>query len=391
MISISRLLCGGESFGDSLRYQHGAKGRSAGATAGAGPVVVWNCTLTCNLRCIHCYSASEARTYPNELTTAEAKAMIDGLAAFRVPVLLVSGGEPLVRPDILELAAYAKDRGIRVTFSSNGTLITEQTVAAMKAIGVSYIGISFDGVKEVHDRFRAKEGAFDLALRGVRLCLEAGQKVGLRFTINRHNAGQLGEIFDLIERERIPRACFYHLVYSGRGADIRKDDLSESEMRAAMDLVMDRTERFFEAGNPKEILTVDNHTDGVYLYLRLLNRDPERARAALELLEMNGGNRSGIAIGCIDNEGNVHPDQFTLSHTFGNIREKSFGEIWTDAGNPVLAGLRDRKPLLKGKCGRCRWQSICNGNFRSRAEAVYGDFWAEDPACYLTEEEIARG
>ena len=389
MISVSRLLCGGESFGDSLRYRHGSKAVRTGATGAAGPVVVWNCTLTCNLRCIHCYSASEARAYPGELTTAEARAMIDGLAAFRVPVLLVSGGEPLVRPDILELAAYATQKGIRVTFSSNGTLITSDTVARMKEIGVSYVGISFDGVRKVHDRFRAKAGAFDMALRGVRLCLEMGQKVGLRFTINRHNAAQIDEIFDLIEREHIPRACFYHLVYSGRGSDIRRDDLSHEEMRAVMDLVMDRTERFFAAGDPKEILTVDNHADGVYLYLHLLKRDPERARAALDLLETNGGNRSGIAIGCIDNEGNVHPDQFTLGHTIGNVRGRVFGDIWTDTGNPILAGLRDRKPLLKGKCGRCKWQSICNGNFRSRAEAVYGDFWAEDPACYLTEDEIA--
>jgi Fe-coproporphyrin III synthase len=389
MISISRLLCGGESFGDSLRYQPGSRGQRDGATKDHGPVVVWNCTRSCNLQCLHCYSASEPRVYPNELTTGEARKLIDDLVAFRVPVLLISGGEPLIRPDIMDLAEYAGSRGMRVTFSTNGTLLTSELVRRMKTIGVGYVGISFDGIGATHDYFRARDGAFDGALRGVRHCLEEGQKVGLRFTINRHNHKEIGRIFDLIESEGIPRACFYHLVYSGRGAEMRADDLTHEESRAAMNLIMERTEAFYASGQPREILTVDNHADGVYAYLRLLGKDPGKARLALDLLEANGGNRTGIAIGCVDNEGNVHPDQFTLTHTLGNVRERSFGEIWSDTSNPIMAGLKNRKPLLKGRCSYCRWLDVCNGNFRARAEATTGDFWADDPACYLTDEEIA--
>jgi radical SAM protein with 4Fe4S-binding SPASM domain len=293
-----------------------------------------------------------------------------------------------MRPDILDLAEYAAAKDIRVTFSTNGTLLTLDMIRRLKAIGVGYVGISFDGIGSVHDHFRAKEGAFESSLRAVRLCLEEGQKVGVRFTMNRHNRDELPGILDFIEAEDIPRACFYHLVYSGRGAGLRDQDLSHAETREALDLIIDRTEAMFAAGSRREILTVDNHADGVYLYLALKKRSSPRAARVFSLLEANGGNRSGIAIGCIDNEGNVHPDQFTLNHTLGNVREIPFGEIWSASGNAIMEGLKDRKPLLKGRCGACKWQNLCNGNFRARAEAVYNDFWAEDPACYLTDEEI---
>lgn len=389
MISVSRLLCGGTSFGDSIRYEgHGASRQ--GVSAGRGPVVVWNCTRTCNLQCLHCYSASDAQRYPNELDTNEAKVFIDSLAAFNVPVLLISGGEPLVRPDIIDLAEYAAQKGLRTTFSTNGTLLTSQTVARMKAIGVGYVGISFDGLGATHDFFRGREGAFQGSLKAVRLCLSAGQKVGVRFTINRHNHTEIDGLFDLVVNEGIPRVCFYHLVYTGRGAEMMRDDLQPEQKRHAIDTIMRRTQELYASGLNVEVLTVDNHADGPYMYLQLAQSDPERAKAALELLQRNGGNRSGVAIACVDNQGNVHPDQFTAGHVLGNVRERSFGEIWRGTSDPLLQQLRERSPLLKGRCGRCSWLPICNGNFRVRAEAVFGDYWAEDPACYLTEEELAQ-
>lgn len=387
MIGISKLLCGTQNYGDSLRYAHGTQGQVHGAVAGHGPVVVWNSTRTCNLKCRHCYSESDSKKY-HELNTEEAKRFIDDLAEFNVPVLLFSGGEPLVRPDFFELAEYAKQKGIRTTISTNGTLITPKVAERLKNIGVGYVGISLDGIGEVNDRFRGKQGAFEAALAGIRNCLAVGQRVGLRFTINRHNYKELDKIFDLIERENIPRVCFYHLVYSGRGSEMIKEDITPEETRAVLDLIIERTLDFHRRGLDKEILTVDNHADAIYIYLKLLKEDPERARQVLELLTRNGGNRTGIAIGEVDWEGNVHADQFTRNHCFGNVRERKFGEIWTDKSHPILAGLKDRKPLLKGRCAKCRWLNLCNGNFRARAEAVYGDFWAEDPACYLTDEEI---
>jgi putative heme d1 biosynthesis radical SAM protein NirJ1 len=388
VIGISKLLVDTNNFGDSLRYSQSSQGACHGTTHGRGPVVVWNCTKTCNLKCIHCYAGSDSKKYDGELSTQEAVKFIDDLKEFNVPVLLISGGEPFMRDDILYLAEYAAKQGIRSTFSTNGTLITRKIAKKLKEIGVGYVGISLDGLGDNNDKFRGQKGAFELALRGIENCLAEGQKVGLRFTINRHNYQELPGIFDLIEEEKIPRVCFYHLVYSGRGSKMINEDISHAETREALDLIIDRVRYFNAKGLNKEILTVDNHADGVYLYLKLLKEDPQRAKRVLELLSYNGGNRTGIAIGEVDWYGNVHPDQFTQNYTFGNVRERKFGDIWTDTEHPILKGLKDRKALLKGRCAHCKWLNICNGNFRARAEAVTGDFWESDPACYLTNEEI---
>ncbi len=388
MIAVTKLLCDSENFGDQIRYGHGTAGVRHGAMAGHGPVTVWHCTKTCNLKCIHCYANSESKKYEGELTTSEAKGFIDDLAGFKVPVLLFSGGEPFARPDIMELAQYATDRGVRATFSTNGTLIDKATARAVKEMGVGYVGISLDGIGSVNDAFRGKSGAFEDALRGIRNCREVGQRVGLRFVINRHNFNQIEDIFRLIEEEDIPRVCFYHLVYSGRGSAMVDQDDTHEESRRAMDLIVNRTIDFHRRGLDKEILTVDNHADVVYLYLKLKDTDPDRANRIIEMMRRNGGNRVGIAFADVDNLGNVHCDQFTQHHTFGNIREQKFSQIWTEAKHPILAGLKNRKPLLKGRCAKCQWLDVCNGNFRTRAEAVSGDFWEADPACYLTDKEI---
>ena len=388
MISITKLLMDAPNYGDQLRYTPKAHEAKNGVSEGRGPVVVWNCTKTCNLKCVHCYARSEAIKYQNELTHEEGLALIDQLAEFKVPVILFSGGEPLLRPDFFELANYAASKGIRPTISTNGTCITPEVAEKLKAMGVGYVGISLDGNEETHDKFRGKEGAYKLAIRGIRNCVATGQKVGLRFTITKDNYRDLNSIFDLIESENIDRACFYHLVYSGRGSGIVDHDLSHEESRQVMDLIIDRVLDFKKRGLNKEILTVDNHADAVYLYQRMKREDRSRAKKILELIQSNGGNRSGMAFGNIDSIGNVHPDQFTQYITLGNVRERKFGDIWTDLSNPIMAGLKDRKPLLKGRCPKCAFLNLCNGNFRTRAEAVTGDFWEMDPACYLTDEEV---
>lgn len=388
MISITKLLMDVPNFGDTLRYTPHAHKSQNGVSEGRGPVVVWNCTKTCNLNCVHCYARSEAIKYQNELTHEEGLALIDQLADFNVPVILFSGGEPLLRPDFFELANYAAGKGIRPTISTNGTRIDEDTAKRLKDMGVGYVGISLDGCEATHDKFRGKPGAYQMALRGIRNCVATGQKVGLRFTITRDNFQDLDSIFDLLEQENIDRVCFYHLVYSGRGSAMVERDLSHEESRQVMDLIIRRTLDFKARGINKEILTVDNHADAVYLYLKMKEKDPVFGERVLKLIQSNGGNRSGMAFGNIDSVGNVHPDQFTQYISLGNVRERPFGEIWTDLSNPIMAGLKDRKPLLKGRCPKCAYLNLCNGNFRTRAEAVTGDFWAEDPACYLTDEEI---
>ena len=389
MISVTKLLLAKEYQGDELRYRGGAAQMRNGASEGNGPVVAWNMTRTCNLRCRHCYMSADAEKHAGELTTAEAKSFIDDLAAFHVPALLLSGGEPLTREDFFELAEYASARGVRPTLSTNGTLITEESAKKIKAAGVAYVGVSLDGPEHVNDAFRGKEGAYVAAMRGIQNCVAVGQRVGLRFTINKANVDHLDGIFDFIEREHIDRACFYHLVYAGRGEAMADEDVTPAESRRAMDTIIRRTKDYEARGLEKEILTVDNHCDGAYLYLTA-KRDGDEGLAARiwDLISMNGGNRSGIAFGEVDPEGNVHPDQFTQYYTFGNVKERPFGEIWCDASNPILAGLKDRKPLLKGRCAKCRFLSVCNGNFRTRAEARTGDYWDSDPACYLTDEEI---
>lgn len=384
MISITRLYCDKSTSGDSLRY--------VGSAAERKPIVVWNCTRKCNLKCVHCYSESCGVDYDGELTNAEAREMIRNLAAFKVPVLLFSGGEPLMREDMFELGAYARELGIRPVISTNGTLITKTVAKKIKDIGFGYVGISLDGMQDTNDRFRGVKGAFSAAIKAFENCLSIGQKVGLRLTMTRDNVQDLPAIFDLIEEVGIPRACFYHLVYTGRGEDLVKEDLTHEQTRAALDLIMDRTLDFHNRGLDKDILTVDNHCDGPYLYMRVLREDPKRAKEVKKLLDVNGGNLTGCAIGCIDNLGNIHADQFWRTKTFGNVRQRPFSEVWMDTSDPIMAGLKNRKPLLKGRCAQenCRWIDVCNGNFRARAVAVYDDPWMQDPACYLTDEEIQK-
>lgn len=389
MISVTKLLCHTSYFGDSLRYNPAVQGSINGVAKGQGPVVVWNCTKTCNLKCLHCYSSSDHQKYQGELSSHEGKKLIEDLSAFKVPVLLFSGGEPLLRNDIMELAKYAVQLGIRATFSTNGTLIDKKVAQELKEIGVGYVGISLDGIGSENDKFRGVNGAFAAALRGIEHCLAVGQRVGLRFTINKFNIDEMAEIFSLIKDIKIPRVCFYHLVYSGRGSGMIEADISHQEKREVLDLIAAKTLELNQGGLSTEILTVDNHADGIYFYLKLKKRDAGKAEHILSLLKLNGGNRSGMAIANVDWCGNVHPDQFTQNHTLGNIREKSFAEIWTDLSQPLLAGLKNRKALLKGRCASCKWLDACNGNFRARAEAVTGDFWESDPACYLTDSEIS--
>jgi len=392
MIGISKLYCGGVHASDALRY-----GRMSSKlpshllqfSEDKKPVIVWNMTRTCNLNCVHCYSQSKNLQYNNELTLEQGKAFIDDISAFGSPVMLFSGGEPLMHPNFLDLCFHAKSKGMRAVISTNGTLITRDLAKELKKVGLSYVGISLDGLEAVHDRFRGKKGAFREAIEGINYAKEAGIKVGLRFTINKRNAEEIPGIFKLMEEENIPRICFYHLVYAGRGTKLMEEDLTHEETRQTVDTILELTKEIYSRDNQKEVLTVDNHADGPYIYLKLLKEGKtEEAANVMSLLKMNGGNSSGVGIGCVSWDGEVYADQFWRHYSFGNVKERKFSEIWTDTSNPLMKQLKNKKEYLKGKCKTCKWLDICNGNFRVRSEAKEDDLWAPDPACYLTEEEI---
>ena len=392
MIGISKLYCGTVEPSDALRYGRQSKDLPSHLlqfSEDKKPVVVWNVTRACNLKCVHCYARAVDRTYEKELNHEQGLSLIDDMAAFGAPVVLFSGGEPLMRPDLVELANYAVSKGMRAVISTNGTLISKDKAKELKEVGLSYVGVSLDGMEEVNDRFRGRKGAFKDAMTGIMNCQEVGLKVGLRFTINRMNTAEVPLIFDVLEEYQIPRACFYHLVYAGRGSNLIDEDLDHEETRKVVDLIIDRTKDLHDRGMAKEVLTVDNHADGPYVYLRMLGENNPRAEEVLSLLKMNEGNSSGRGIGCVSWDGSVYADQFWRHFSFGNVLERPFSEIWSDLSNPLMKKLKEKKGHVKGRCARCRWLDVCGGNFRVRAEAVTGDVWAPDPACYLTDEEIS--
>jgi radical SAM protein with 4Fe4S-binding SPASM domain len=352
-------------------------------------VVVWNITQACNLHCAHCYRAARSHPEPGELDTAAALRVVDQLADYRVPVLLLSGGEPLLRPDLLEIISHATARGLRVSLSTNGVLLGDRALARLKKAGVAYIGISIDGPEGVHDKLRGSKGAFRRALEGIQAALAEGFRVSLRVTLTKYNHRYLNELFDLVEEYRIPRVCIYHLAYAGRGALISaRASLSAEETRQAVDVCLKRTESLGASEAPVEVLTVDNHADAVYVALRLLRERPGQAQEGIRLLLGNGGNASGVGIGAIGPLGDVHADQFSHRRSFGNVQERPFGEIWEDRSHPVMAGLKARPRPLEGRCGQCPALPLCNGNLRVRAESSTGNPWASDPACYLTDAEL---
>jgi radical SAM protein with 4Fe4S-binding SPASM domain len=354
------------------------------------PLVVWNTTNRCNLKCRHCYLDADEEAYANELTTEEAKRFIEDIAEMKAPVLLFSGGEPLVRPDLFELAAYAKDLGLRPVLSTNGTLITPEMARKLKEAGFQYVGVSMDGAEDIHDEFRGLKGAFAQTLQGIRNAQAEGLKTGMRFTVNRLNYKDLPEVLEIAAREGIPRFCMYHLVYAGRGKDMVELDVTPEESREIIEMLIEKTLDFNRRGIDMEILTTDNHADGIYILRHIAKNQPERVDEIRELLKMHGGCSAGQKMANVNHLGNVHACQFWSHRPLGNIRERKFSEIWTDQHDAFLCDLRRKSEKVEGKCGKCQYREFCGG-CRIRAEVVYGNTWGADPACYLTDEEVAEG
>lgn len=386
MFSISRVLCGFEQPNDPLRFGH--KRASGGeARAVPRPVVVWAVTRACNLRCVHCYASADASPAPDELSTAEGMTLLDELARFGVPAVLFSGGEPLARPDVIELIRHAAGLGLPCTLSTNGTLITQAVARQLARVGLRYVGISLDGGRDTHNKLRGAADAFDGALAGIDHCKAAGLRVGVRFTIHALNLHELEDVFALCVERGIDRLCVYHLAYAGRGGKMQKADLTAAQTRAAVDRLIELTQTAHDRGGTMEVLTVGNHTDAAYALMRLEEQDPFKAEQAHTLLARNGGNRSGANICSIDPVGGVHDDQFSWHYSAGNIRHATFAEIWSHPTDPRLRALRRRPGNLPEPCRACRFLDVCNGNLRTRAEAATGDWLGVDPSCYLDAAE----
>lgn len=354
-----------------------------------GPVVIWNLIRRCNLTCKHCYSISADTNFPGELSTEQVYAVMDDLKGFKVPVLILSGGEPLLRPDIYDIAKRAKAKGFYVGLSSNGTLIDENNIAKIAECDFNYVGVSLDGIRETHDKFRRLDGAFEASLKGIRLCRDLGLKIGVRFTMTQDNAHDLPALLKLVEDEGIDRFYFSHLNYAGRGNKNRKDDAQHQLTRWAMDLLFDTCWDYQQRGLEKEFTTGNNDADGVYFLHWVRRRFPDRAAHVEAKLRQWGGNSSGVNVANIDNLGNVHPDTMWWHHTLGNVKDRPFSQIWPDTSDALMAGLKRHPRAVEGRCATCAYLEVCNGNTRVRAQQLTGNPWAEDPGCYLSDEEIA--
>ncbi len=356
--------------------------------APTGPVVIWNLLRRCNLTCKHCYATSADHDFEGELSTPRIYGVMDDLKSFGVPVLILSGGEPLLHPDIFEIAARAKSMGFYVGLSSNGTLIDDNNIGRIAEIDFDYVGISLDGMRDIHDRFRRRQGAFDEALRGVRLCREAGIRVGLRFTLTQDNHQDLPALLNLMKDEDVDKFYLSHLNYAGRGNRNRKDDAHARMTRDAMELLIKTCLEHIATGRESEFVTGNNDADSVFLLHWVRQNLPEAAAQLEVMLKRWGGNASGVNISNIDNRGMVHPDTMWWDYSLGSVRERPFSQIWQDVSDPLMRGLKmDNRPL-EGRCAACEYLNICGGNSRTRAWQLTGNPWAEDPGCYLNDEEI---
>ncbi|MBT4838794.1 MAG: heme d1 biosynthesis radical SAM protein NirJ [Methylococcales bacterium] len=353
-----------------------------------GPVVIWNLIRRCNLTCKHCYAISADYNFPGELNTEQVYQNLDDLKSFGVPVLILSGGEPLLRPDILDIGKRAKAMGFYVGLSSNGTLIDSSNIQAIAEVGFDYIGISIDGIEATHDKFRQKQGAYQESMSAIRLCRDHGLKVGLRFTLTQDNADELPTLLKLMQTEKVHKFYLSHLNYAGRGNRNRKDDVVHQITRKAMDLLFEQAWQDIQNGLDHEYVTGNNDADGIYFLQWVAKNHPDKHSMITKKLESWGGNSTGVNIANIDNLGEVHPDTFWWDYSLGNVKNRKFSEIWQDTSDPLMAGFKASPRQLKGRCGDCQFQQICNGNTRVRAWQLTGDAWQEDPACYLTDEEI---
>lgn len=381
MVSLSKLVKNIKSPSDFLRYSENSEEDEI-----FRPVVVFNITSMCNLSCEHCYYSAKSKIDPDELSVSEILNIADDLALIRVPVVLLSGGEPLMKKGIYEISKYISERGIKAGLSTNGTLINQSAVEKILNSGIDYVGISIDGPEQIHDSFRGKKGAFTLATKSLKKLISAGVRVSIRLTLSKINANHLEEILDWAESIGCHRFCIYHLVGSGRGKNIKDHALSPMQTRQILNMVYEKSKIL-----NMEILTVDAPFDGFFVALKKLEEgDEEGARRVMKMLKIQAGDGTGKKLAVISHRGDVYLSQFWLDLPLGNVREEKFSHIWNNSRIEILQYLRYKvRDELEGRCGNCPLKYWCGG-FRPRAFLSSGRLNGEDPLCYLEENEKMR-
>ncbi|MBI2186129.1 MAG: radical SAM protein [Acidobacteria bacterium] len=385
MLDVSELV--EVALGRAAPEEAAARASARYAPPSAAPaVVVWNVCRHCCLRCPHCYASATLNPSPYDLTTEEGRALIERLAAAGVHVLILSGGEPLLRHDIVALAAHARAVGLRPVVSTSGVPLDARMAAALAAAGVGYVGVSLDGLPPFNDSYRGMVGAFDRAAAGLACASSAGMRVGVRMTVTRRNTAHVAPLIAWAVACGVNRFYLSHLLYAGRGFRMAGEDLRPEESRALLAEVFETAERLILHDAAIRLVTGGNDSDGPCLLTWIEARHGREAAGRVEaVLRRRGGNSAGEGILAIDHRGRVHPDQFFTACVLGDVRRQTFAEV---LGHPLLEALRHREVLLQGRCGACAYASICRGSHRERALARSGSLWGPDPACVMTDSEI---
>ena len=349
-----------------------------------GSIVIWNFTNRCNLACHHCYSYADANS-EDFLSTEFILSSIPELLKAGIKFIIFSGGEPLIRKDIFKISKAMRDAGIITYLSTNGLYIDEKNVDSIINT-FNYIGISIDGIEEVHDEFRGLKGAYKKSLAAIALIQKHGGNAGIRFTITNETKESFYSIFELAEKIGVDKIYISHLVYSGRGLDNLKIDISKEERRVFVEFIIDKAFEYIRDGKDIDVVTGNMEMDAILFLEKFSQKYPDLRDEMTKRLRNWGGNSAGRKLGNIDWMGRVKPDPF-FHFYIGNMTERPFSEIWLDKGNEMLTKLRKHPRNISGICADCNVIDICNGGSRSRSYAISGDLWAEDPSCYLTDKE----
>jgi len=350
------------------------------------PIVFWNITYQCNLKCLHCYINALREKNPRELTTEEAVKVAEEMVDMGIPLVIFSGGEPLVREDFWKIVEpMAGRRRPKLSLSTNGTLITRDVAEKLASYGFMYVGISIDSIRpEWHDKFRGVKGAFEATMRGIKNSIDAGLDVGIRTTVTRYNVQEVPAILRWSYEHGIRRVSLYILDTVGRGVSIKDWLPTHEQLRWLADTLIDEARKY---ADNMEILVVRGQFLGFYIADKLA-KDKEDFISYIKLLDAQGNcGRKSISI---YPDGTVKPCQFIDWVSLGNVREKPLREILSKDNEAFEPFLEIEKHLRGPRCSRCPFRRICGGGSRGRALEATGDPWGDDPLCFIDYMSLAK-